>query len=80
MVMTRGEAFEQTVRTALAERDRQRRARIMDPANYQAADSAFVAAVMTAAGYEVPDHAAKTVRRGRRAAAENQAAAFGEAG
>ena len=66
--------FETLVRGALAERDRQRRARLMDPVNYQAADSAFV--VMKAAGYDPPEHAAKAVRRGKRAAAENLAATF----
>lgn len=76
--MVTAEAFERLVREQLAERDRQRRARLMDVTAYEAADSAFVAKVMEAAGFKVPEHAEKAVRRGRRAAAVNEAAAFGD--
>ena len=72
----RAEAFEALVREELAKRDRQRRARIMDPLNYEAADAAFIAAVLAGAGFKIPEHAEKTIRRGRRAAAVNEAAAF----
>jgi hypothetical protein len=72
------EAFEQLVRDALAERDRQRRARLMDPMNYEAADSAFVAKVMQAAGYAEPEDTQQAKTRARRAARQNSTAAFGD--
>lgn len=79
--MTR-EGFEGLVREALRERDRQRRARLMDASSYTAADAAFIAKVAEAAGYKTPpeakETAAKTTRRRRQAAAANEAAAFGD--
>jgi hypothetical protein len=72
------EQFEQVIRVALGERDRQRRARLLDRDFYAVADAACVSTIMTAAGYDPPEAAGKAIRRGRRATADNQAAAFGE--
>jgi hypothetical protein len=66
VVTVSAEEFEQLVRRELAARDKQRRARLMDPANYEQADSAFVAAVMTAAGFAVPADAEKAPATGSR--------------
>jgi hypothetical protein len=80
--MTR-EGFEQLVRDALAERDRERKARLFDPNNMTAADVKFLARVVEAAGYTVPAEVAakaeKTVTRARRARKKTEDAAFGEA-
>lgn len=70
------EAFERVIRDALAERDRQRRARLLDPETYRAADAACVSTIMMAAGFSPPEAAGKAIKRGRRAAAVNEAAAF----
>jgi hypothetical protein len=77
MVAVDAEDLERVIRDALDERDRQRRARLLDRDFYAVADAACVSTIMTAAGYDPPETAAKVIRRGRRAAADNQAAAFG---
>lgn len=75
--MTAG-GLERVIREQLAVRDRARRARLFDQAAWDAADASAVAAIMTAAGFGAPEAAEKTIKRGRRAAAANQAAAFGD--
>jgi hypothetical protein len=70
--------FEAIVRRELKTRDAAKRTRLFDQAAYDAADAALIAAVMKAAGLEVADDTKKTVRRSRRAAAKNVAAAFGD--
>ena len=73
-----GPEFETVLRRALRLRDDQRRARLLDKANYDMADSAFVAEVLAAAGFEVPAAAVKTVAKGKVAQRKNRAAAFGD--
>ena len=70
--------FEQLIREQLLERDKRRRARLLDPLVYREADDSCVQAIMRAAGFEVPDDTKKAVRRRGRTAAANQAAAFGD--
>jgi hypothetical protein len=68
--------FERSVLDALTERDRQRRARLLDPANYADADSKFLAKVAQLAGFSEPDGTRKAAARARRARQANEAAAF----
>ncbi len=72
------EEFEALVRRELKARDARRRARPIDQVAYDAADGAFVSAVMQAAGFGVPAAAEKAVRKNRRVQRLNEAAAFGE--
>jgi hypothetical protein len=72
------EAFERVIREQLDERDRKRRARLLDRQVYAEADTSCVAAIMQSVGYDAPEAAVKAVTRGRRTAAVNEAAAFGE--
>ncbi|HEX6520952.1 MAG TPA: hypothetical protein VF070_13215 [Streptosporangiaceae bacterium] len=78
MAAVNPEALEQVIRRELRARDAARRARLFDQTAYEAADAAFVVKVMEAAGFPAPEAAGKAVRRGRRAAAKNEAAAFGD--
>lgn len=73
-----GEQFETVVRNALRLRDDQRRARLLDKSNYDAADAAFIRTVLEAAGFEVPEPVVKAVAKGRVARRKNTAAAFGD--
>ena len=61
------EELERVIRDALAERDRQRRDRLLDRAFYAVADAACVSTILTAAGFDPPAAAGKAVRRDRRA-------------
>jgi hypothetical protein len=72
--MVSAEELEAVIR---AERDRRRRARLMDPAVYAEVDQLCVNAIMRAAGYDVPDDAERPVRKARRARRDNEDAAFG---
>ena len=73
------EEFEALLRAELARRDNTRRSRPLDPATYEAADTAFLAAVMTAAGFGEPEGAEKSAARTRRRRRVNEDRAFGEA-
>jgi hypothetical protein len=73
------EAFEALIREALGERDKLRKSRLMDPNVMAAADAAFVAAVMKAAGFTEPESTQKTGARARRAAKQNADVAFRDA-
>ena len=72
------EAFEALLRRELKARDAQRRSRIGDQAARDAADGAFVNAVMEAAGFPVSEDTAEAVRKGARMRRLNEAAAFGD--
>ena len=73
------EELEALIRAELVKRDTARRARIGDPAAYEAADAACVSAIMEAAGYAPTEQAERQVRKGRRAARANEDKALGEA-
>ncbi|HTX49207.1 MAG TPA: hypothetical protein VME40_07440 [Caulobacteraceae bacterium] len=72
------EAFEALLRRELKARDAQRRSRIGDQAARDAADGAFVNAVMQAAGLGTSEGAEQAVREGARMRRLNEAAAFGD--
>lgn len=77
--MTGGQ-FEDIVRNALRLRDDQRRARLLDQSNYDAADARFVSTVLEAAGFAVPEPPPAVVKARRTRAKKNEDAAFPEAG
>lgn len=71
-----GAEFETAVRRALRTRDAQKRGRLFDLQHYDMVDAEFIRVISEAAGIPVADEIPKTIRRGRRAAAANQAAAL----
>lgn len=70
------EEFEALLRSELAKRDNMRRSRPLDPVTYEAADLAFIGAVMLAAGFGEPEGAERAVRKTARRRRLNEERAF----
>lgn len=68
--------FDTIVRRQLKIRDAAKRSRLFDTVAYEAADAQFIKVISEATGITVADEIPKTIRRARRAAATNQAAAL----